>query len=115
MYLKIVRGELSRKTNIKVTTILPGFIDTDIAEDMQRFPHVISAAVVDFVELAKPRIVVMVMLTVAAGFWLAGPAPEQAMILFHVLAGTMLVASGTNALNQVNERDRDALMRFRRA
>ncbi len=67
--------------------------------------------VVDFVELAKPRIVVMVMLTAAAGFWLAGPAPEQAMILFHVLVGTVLVASGTNALNQVNERDRDALMR----
>ena len=53
----------------------------------------------------------MVMLTAAAGFWLAGPAPEQAMILFHVLVGTVLVASGTNALNQVNERDRDALMR----
>jgi protoheme IX farnesyltransferase len=67
--------------------------------------------VVDFVELAKPRIVVMVMLTAAAGFWLAGPAPEQAMMLFHVLVGTVLVASGTNALNQVGERDLDALMR----
>lgn len=67
--------------------------------------------VVDFVELAKPRIVVMVMLTAAAGFWLAGPTAQQAMILFHVLTGTVLVASGTNALNQVSERDLDALMR----
>ena len=64
----------------------------------------------DFAELAKPRIVVMVMLTAAAGFWLAGPEPNQAMILFHVLVGTVLVASGTNALNQVSERDADALM-----
>jgi len=32
-------------------------------------------------------------------------------VLFHLLAGTMLVAAGTNALNQVAERDVDALMR----
>ncbi|MCH7683689.1 MAG: protoheme IX farnesyltransferase [Gemmatimonadetes bacterium] len=64
----------------------------------------------DFAELAKPRIVVMVMLTAAAGFWLAGPEAHQAMLLFHVLVGTALVASGTSALNQVSERDADALM-----
>ena len=28
---------------------------------------------VDFVALTKPRIVVMVMLSAAAGYWLAGP------------------------------------------
>ena len=65
----------------------------------------------DFVELTKPRIVVMVMLSTAAGFWIAGPVSHQMMTLFHVLVGTVLVASGTNALNQVNERDADALMR----
>ena len=65
----------------------------------------------DFVELTKPRIVVMVMLTAAAGFWLANPSAQQAMTLFHVLFGTVLVASGTNALNQIGERDADALMR----
>ena len=65
----------------------------------------------DYVELTKPRIVLMVMLTAAAGFWLAGPAPAQAMTLFHLLLGTALVAGGTSALNQVLERDVDALMR----
>ena len=64
-----------------------------------------------FLELAKPGIVVMVMLTAAAGFWLAGPEASQAIVLFHVLMGTALVASGTNALNQVAERDADALMK----
>lgn len=64
----------------------------------------------DYVELTKPRIVVMVMLTAAAGFWLAGPEVHQMMTLFHVLVGTVLVAAGTNALNQVSERDADALM-----
>ena len=66
--------------------------------------------VVDFVALTKPRIVVMVMLSAAAGYWLAGPAAHQMMTLFHVLLGTALVASGASALNQVNERDADALM-----
>ncbi len=64
-----------------------------------------------FFELAKPGIVVMVMLTAAAGFWLAGPDANQAIVLFHVLMGTVLVASGTNALNQVAERKDDALMK----
>ena len=64
-----------------------------------------------FLELAKPRIVVMVMLTAAAGFWLAGPDISRAIVLFHLLMGTVLVASGTSALNQVAERKDDALMK----
>jgi protoheme IX farnesyltransferase len=57
-------------------------------------------------------------LTVAAGYFVAGPAaispPSSAVwfaVLFHTLLGTALVAGGTNALNQVAERDVDALMR----
>lgn len=64
----------------------------------------------DFAELTKPRIVLLVMLTVAAGFWMGSPGTGQAMVLFHLLFGTALVASGTNALNQVAERDLDAMM-----
>lgn len=41
-YLKAVRAEL-RKKNIKVTTIHPGFINTDIAEGMDKKPFVIDA------------------------------------------------------------------------
>ena len=57
------------------------------------------------------------MWTVAAGYFVAGPAapalPSKAVwfaVLFHTLLGTALVAGGTNALNQVAERDLDALM-----
>jgi protoheme IX farnesyltransferase len=56
-------------------------------------------------------------LTVAAGYFVAGPAapplPTRAVwfaVLFHTLLGTALVAGGTNALNQIAERDLDALM-----
>ena len=41
-YLKAVRAELSNK-NIQVTTIHPGFINTDISTGMSKKPFVISA------------------------------------------------------------------------
>ena len=80
----------------------------------------------DYLALTKPRIVALVLLTVAAGFVVALPAAArvgfegnagtapllvQLWILANVLCGTALVAAGTNALNQVAERDVDALMR----
>ncbi|HEX9580270.1 MAG TPA: heme o synthase [Gemmatimonadales bacterium] len=65
-----------------------------------------------FVELAKPRIVMLVIVTVVAGFLVAPGTPEAvAVTLAHAVIGTALVAAGTNALNQVAERDVDAVMR----
>lgn len=64
----------------------------------------------NLVELTKPRIVLLVMLTAAAGAWMAGPTGTDVMVVFHLLLGTVLVAGGTNALNQVAERDVDARM-----
>ncbi len=65
----------------------------------------------DFVELAKPRITLMVVLTTAVGFLLASPAPFHLAVFLHALLGTALVASGASALNQVWEREHDARMR----
>jgi len=71
----------------------------------------------DLLALTKPRITLMAVLTVAAGFALAAPASLDAWtsatwgLLIHALIGSALVAGGTNALNQVLERDVDALMR----
>lgn len=55
----------------------------------------------------------MVMATVAAGYYMAGPASGGAswLVLVHALIGSAFIAAGTNALNQVAERDLDALMR----
>jgi heme o synthase len=66
-------------------------------------------AAADYVELTKPRIVTMVVLTTAAGFGLAGSAAWWPT-LFHTVVGTALVAGGSCALNQVAERDVDARM-----
>lgn len=69
-----------------------------------------------YVELTKPRITFMVLVTTAAGFLLgqgihaARGAPALALLI-HVLAGTGLVASSASALNQVLERELDGKMR----
>ena len=64
----------------------------------------------DYLELSKARIVVMVLITTAAGYLMAAPNVE-AIALLHALIGTALVAAGTNALNQYVEREHDAKMR----
>jgi protoheme IX farnesyltransferase len=63
-----------------------------------------------FLELTKPRITQLVVLTAAAGFFLAARQGLDSLLLAHALLGTALVAGGTNALNQVWERELDALM-----
>src|SRR5437879_7850536 len=71
--------------------------------------------VADLVALAQPRVVLMVMVTTAVGYYvgLTG-APDYARLV-HLLIGTLLAAGGTLALNQYWERDVDARMERTRA
>lgn len=69
-----------------------------------------------FFELIKPRITLMVLLTVAVGYFCASPDAAPATGLFHVLLGTALSCAGSGVLNQYFERDVDLVMartRFR--
>lgn len=63
----------------------------------------------DYLELSKARIIVMILLTTAAGYALATTALDF-FTLLNTLIGTALIAAGTNALNQYMERDLDAKM-----
>ena len=65
----------------------------------------------DFVELTKPRIALLVLFTVAIGAMLASPGVPDLVLLVNTLAGTALVAAGASALNQLLERHSDARMR----
>jgi protoheme IX farnesyltransferase len=66
----------------------------------------------DLLELAKPRITLLVTLTTAAGFAVATPYGEVERGLFaHTVVGTALVAAGSAALNHYFERSLDARMR----
>jgi protoheme IX farnesyltransferase len=77
--------------------------------DMETLPRTPSHFA-DLLELAKARIVGLVLVTVAAGFYVAHPGDLDWLLLLHTLVGTALVAAGTNALNQILERDVDAQM-----
>jgi len=68
------------------------------------------AAMADYVELTKPRITLMVMLTTMVGFVMGSTARVNVPGLLAVLAGTGLVAAGASALNMLLERRTDALM-----
>jgi heme o synthase len=64
----------------------------------------------DFLTLAKPRLNFLVVLTTAGGYYLGSPDVVSLPALIWTVAGTALVAGAAAALNQVYERDIDALM-----
>lgn len=68
------------------------------------------ARYVDFVELTKPRIVLMELITIGMGFYLAAGGDWSSAVLAATLLGTGLVAGSASALNQWLERDLDAQM-----
>lgn len=63
----------------------------------------------DFLELAKPRITFLVVITAAVGYAI-GPGHFDPAVFFALVVGTALVSGGASALNQYRERDADALM-----
>ena len=84
----------------------------------------------DFVELTKPRITLMVLITTVVGFYLGSAGelkpstiyasfghPDRVavlvsrfLLLLNTILGTGLVAAGASALNQYTERDLDSRM-----
>src|SRR5882762_655329 len=63
-----------------------------------------------YVELTKPRITTLIVLTSAAGFCLAGRKVDYVALLTAMI-GIALLSSGIATLNQYIERDLDRLMR----
>jgi protoheme IX farnesyltransferase len=69
------------------------------------------AVLADYIALTKPRLNVLVVATSAAGYYLGARGVPDGVSLAAAVAGTALVAGGAAVLNQVYERDTDALMR----
>jgi heme o synthase len=77
-------------------------LDTDLSQTNHR--------VMDFVELTKPRLALMTLITASVGFYLASPRLLDWLRLIHTIIGTGLAAAGVLALNQYLEREQDARM-----
>lgn len=65
----------------------------------------------DYFALTKPEVNLLVIMTTAAGYYLAIRGPLHVGGLLNTVLGTLLVASGTATLNQWMERVWDAQMR----
>ncbi len=64
-----------------------------------------------YVELTKPRITFLIVLTAAAGFAMGARGGVSYGLLAHAMIGIALLSSGIATLNQYMERDLDGLMR----
>jgi protoheme IX farnesyltransferase len=67
----------------------------------------------DYLALTKPRITWLILMSTAIGFYFGLPQlnPQKTQwVLFHLIFGTALIASGTAALNQWWERESDRFM-----
>ena len=64
-----------------------------------------------YVALTKPDVSLLVLLTTAAGYYMGVRGPVDWLKLLHTVAGTMLIAGGTAALNHYVERETDRYMR----
>ncbi len=86
----------------------PGLLDANgRASDGAGKPGFLS----DLGELVKLRLSMLVVATTLAGFYAGWQGPLDVALLLHALIGTALAAAGASALNQVWEREYDALMR----
>jgi protoheme IX farnesyltransferase len=68
------------------------------------------ARIADYVELTKPRIVVLELVTVIVAAHLASPWGIQPMVLLHTVLGAALVAASAGAFNQWWEQANDGRM-----
>ena len=70
-----------------------------------------TGVVGDYLALTKPRLNFLVVATSAAGYYLGAARTIDPAAMVQAVAGTALVAGGAAVLNQLYERETDALMR----
>lgn len=70
----------------------------------------IRATVADYVELTKPRIVIMILVTTVASAMIAAGGSPSASIWLSLLLGTAAIAGSAGAANQIWERKIDSEM-----
>jgi protoheme IX farnesyltransferase len=75
----------------------------------------LSGRIAAYFELTKPRVLMMVLITTLAGFYMASGNGFEYLLVFKTLIGTALTAGGTLALNEYIERAYDAKMNRTRA
>jgi heme o synthase len=84
----------------------PGVIGNVRGEALSRRERLLA-----YLDLTKPRITFLIVLTAAAGFCLGAKGRLDYLQFTHAMLGIALLSSGIATLNQYMERELDALMR----
>lgn len=97
---------------MKPVVLLDDPAGLSVEGSMPATPHAAVAPTLfgDLCELVKARLSTLVLTTTLAGFYMGWQGPMDYLRLFYALFGTALVAGGAAALNELIERDADALM-----
>jgi len=66
---------------------------------------------IDFIKLTKPKLLLLVLITTIAGFYLGTEGLLDTKLMSITLIGITFVAAGALVLNQYIERDLDAIMK----
>ncbi len=69
-----------------------------------------AARALDYISLTKPRIIVLLLVTTLAAMLVAAPGTVRPWIMLSTLIGGALASGSAGAINQMLERDIDALM-----
>ena len=77
---------------------------------MSGFIPLKSYLVKDYIALTKPRLLFLVVVSSAAGFYLPALKSYDFILFVNLLVGTAFLGGGANALNQWAEREQDAKM-----
>ncbi|MBI4472100.1 MAG: protoheme IX farnesyltransferase [Acidobacteria bacterium] len=73
-------------------------------------PAIPRIRMAEYLELTKPRITCLVLITTFVGFYMGSREGVGLLLLIHTILGTALVAGGASAFNQYMERDLDGRM-----
>lgn len=86
-------------------------INTATITDLESAAITPRERIAAFIELTKPRITFLIVLTSAAGFYLGSGGAVNYGLLLSAMFGITLLSSGVATINQYMERDLDGLMR----
>lgn len=84
-------------------------ISAPVDRPVARTLPAVDSRISDYLQLVRPRVAVMVLITVALGGWLATPGFPP-LALWHAVLGVGLVTAGASTLNQYLERHTDRRM-----
>ena len=77
---------------------------------MKRKPLPAKSKFSAFIELTKPRITILILISTALGYYLAESAMINYLNFFYTILGTALLSGGAGTINHCIERDLDMLM-----